>query len=79
LDASLSGITTNGALTQTGGSYTVNMSNATQSGAVNLSNNNNRPVAHGQRSTRHLHHLRGHPERRLGAGSLTRPASGRFR
>ena len=36
--AGLSGITTSGALTQTGGSYTLNMTNATQSGAVNLSN-----------------------------------------
>jgi autotransporter-associated beta strand protein len=36
----ISGITTSGALTQTGGSYVVNLSNATQSGTVNLSNNN---------------------------------------
>jgi fibronectin-binding autotransporter adhesin len=36
--AGLSGVTTGGALTQTGGSYTLNMAGATQSGAVNLSN-----------------------------------------
>ncbi len=38
--AGLSGITTSGTLTQTGGSYTLDMAGATQSGAVNLSNNN---------------------------------------
>lgn len=37
--AGLSGLTTSGALTQSGGSYTLNMAGATQSGAVNLSNN----------------------------------------
>jgi autotransporter-associated beta strand protein len=39
-NAGLSGITTSGPLTQTDGSYTLNMANATQSGAVNLSNDN---------------------------------------
>ncbi len=38
-NAGLNGITTSGALTQTGGSYTLNMANATQSGGVNISNN----------------------------------------
>ncbi|MGA3007052.1 MAG: autotransporter-associated beta strand repeat-containing protein [Opitutaceae bacterium] len=38
--ANLSGINSGGTLTETGGSYTLNMANATQSGAVNLSNNN---------------------------------------
>ena len=38
--AKLSGITTSGTLTQTGGSYTLTMAGATQSGTVNLSNNN---------------------------------------
>jgi len=38
--AGLSGITTAGTLTQTGGSYTVSMTNATQSGAVKLSDTN---------------------------------------
>lgn len=38
-DSGLSGITTTGALTQTGGSYTLDMAGATHSGAVNLSNN----------------------------------------
>ncbi len=37
-NAGLSGITTNGTLTQTGGNRTLTMSGATQSGAVNLSN-----------------------------------------
>jgi autotransporter-associated beta strand protein len=37
-NAALSGITSNGALTQAGGSYTLNMLNSTQSGAVALSN-----------------------------------------
>ncbi|HTJ79520.1 MAG TPA: autotransporter-associated beta strand repeat-containing protein [Rariglobus sp.] len=37
--AGLSGITTSGTLTQTGGNYMLNMAGATQSGAVNLSNN----------------------------------------
>ena len=37
-NAGLSGLTTSGALTQTGGSYTLNLANATQSGAVNISN-----------------------------------------
>ena len=36
--AGLSGLTTSGALTQSGGSYTLAMAAATQSGAVNLSN-----------------------------------------
>ncbi|HTB79631.1 MAG TPA: autotransporter-associated beta strand repeat-containing protein [Opitutaceae bacterium] len=36
--AGLNNITTSGTLTQTGGSYTLNMDGATQSGAVNLSN-----------------------------------------
>ena len=36
--AGLSGITSAGTLTQSGGSYTLSMANATQSGAVNLSN-----------------------------------------
>jgi fibronectin-binding autotransporter adhesin len=39
-NAGLSGITTSGTLTQTGGSYTLNLANATQSGAVNLSEGN---------------------------------------
>jgi autotransporter-associated beta strand protein len=39
-NAGLSGITTGGTLTQTGGSYTLNLANATQSGAVNLSEGN---------------------------------------
>ncbi len=39
-NAGLSGITTSGALTQSGGSYLVNLANATQSGTVSLSNNN---------------------------------------
>lgn len=39
-NAGLSGITTSGALTQSGGSYLLNMSGATQSGTVSLSNNN---------------------------------------
>jgi autotransporter-associated beta strand protein len=39
-NAGLSGITTSGTLTQTGGSYTLNMANATQSGTVNLSESN---------------------------------------
>jgi autotransporter-associated beta strand protein len=39
-NAGLSNITTSGTLTQTGGSYTVTMSNATQSGAVKLSEGN---------------------------------------
>ena len=39
-NAGFSGITTSGTLTQTGGSYTLNLANATQSGAVNLSNTN---------------------------------------
>ena len=38
-NATLSGITTAGTLTQTGGSYTLNLANATQSGAVVLTNN----------------------------------------
>ncbi|HEY5078369.1 MAG TPA: autotransporter-associated beta strand repeat-containing protein, partial [Opitutaceae bacterium] len=38
--ANLSGITTSGTLTQTGGSYTVDMANATQSGKVVLSDTN---------------------------------------
>jgi autotransporter-associated beta strand protein len=37
--AGLSGIKSGGALTETGGSYTLAMANATQSGALNLSNN----------------------------------------
>jgi len=37
-NAGLSGLTSGGALTQTGGSYTLSMASATQSGAVNLSN-----------------------------------------
>lgn len=36
--AGLSGLTTSGTLTQTGGSYTLAMAGATQTGAVNLSN-----------------------------------------
>ena len=39
-NASLSGITSSGILTQTGGSYTLNLANATQSGAVKLSSTN---------------------------------------
>jgi len=39
-NAGLDGITTTGALTQTNGSYTLNLANATQAGTVNLSNNN---------------------------------------
>jgi autotransporter-associated beta strand protein len=39
-NAGLSGINTSGPLTQTGGSYTLNMANATQSGTVNLSESN---------------------------------------
>ena len=35
----LTGITSGGTLTQSGGSYTLNMENATQSGTLNLSNN----------------------------------------
>ncbi len=38
-NAGLSGITTSGTFTQNGGNYTLNLANATQSGAVNLSNN----------------------------------------
>jgi autotransporter-associated beta strand protein len=38
-NAALSGITSGGTLTQTGGSYTLNLANATQSGNVALSNN----------------------------------------
>jgi fibronectin-binding autotransporter adhesin len=38
--AGLSGINSGGTLTENGGSYTLAMTNATQSGAVNLSNNN---------------------------------------
>lgn len=38
--AGLGNITTSGTLTQTGGSFTLNMNGATQSGAVNLSNTN---------------------------------------
>ena len=37
-NAGLSGLTSSGTLTQTGGSYTLNLANATQSGAVNISN-----------------------------------------
>jgi autotransporter-associated beta strand protein len=39
-NANLSGITTGGTLTQSGGSYTLDMANATQSGSVNLSASN---------------------------------------
>ena len=39
-NASLTNLTSGGTLTQTNGSYTLTMSGATQSGAVNLSNNN---------------------------------------
>ncbi len=39
-NAGIAGITTAGTLTQTGGSYLINLSSATQSGTVNLSNNN---------------------------------------
>ncbi len=39
-NATFSGITTSGTLTQTGGSYLLNLAGATQSGTVNLSNNN---------------------------------------
>jgi autotransporter-associated beta strand protein len=39
-NTTFSGITTSGSLTQNGGNYTLNLANATQSGAVSLSNNN---------------------------------------
>ena len=39
-NATLSGLTTTGALTQSGGSYNLTLANATQSGAVKLSANN---------------------------------------
>ena len=39
-NATLSGITSGGTLTQSGGSYTLNLNGATQTGAVALSNNN---------------------------------------
>jgi len=39
-NSGLTGITTSGTLTQTGGSYTLAMDGATQSGNINLSNNN---------------------------------------
>ena len=76
-NASLSGITTSGALTETGGSYTLDMANATQSGNVALSDTNTAQTLTVQVDTGNSSAINGTISNGgTGAGGLTKTGNG---